>query len=36
MLQTLQDLAQALDDIITKAPQAQQALTDLNTFLNTV
>ena len=33
ILQKLLDLASALDDIITKAPQVQTALEDLDSFL---
>ena len=36
LLQKLQALATALQDIITLSPQAQTELTALNTFLDTV
>lgn len=36
MLATLQAIAQALDDIVTKIPLATTALTNFNTFLNSL
>lgn len=32
--QKLVEIAQALDDILTKTPQVEAALTSLNTFLD--
>lgn len=36
MLATLQAIAQALDDIITKVPQATTLLTNFSSFLATL
>lgn len=36
LLQKLQAISTALSDILTKVPQVQTALTDFNSFLDTV
>ena len=36
LLQKLEAIAQALDDILTKSPQVQTELTALSAFLDTV
>lgn len=36
LLQRLQAIVQAMNDILTLAPQVQTALTDLNSFLDTI